>query len=100
MTCHDIRTDPCRRCGGPVIHSPDWPACACDLETGLSLTVRETAAYLCVSVSSVRGMIARGELIINRTCRPARIPMDSIKAYWTWDHRAWRLREDIYRDWP
>jgi excisionase family DNA binding protein len=91
-------TYPCSRCGEPVIYSPDWPACACDTEPGLSLTVRQTAAYLCVSVSKVRDMIARGEVIINRTRRPARIPVTSIKAFLTTENRAWRLGEGIYRN--
>ena len=37
----------------------------------LSLTVGEAAAYICVSVSKVRDMISRGEVIINRARRPA-----------------------------
>jgi hypothetical protein len=43
-------------------------------------------------------MIARGEVIINRTRRPARIPVASIKAFLARENRAWRLREGIYRD--
>jgi excisionase family DNA binding protein len=88
----------CSRCGEQVIYSPDWPACACDLEPGLSLTVRETAAYICVSVSKVRDMISRGDVTINRTRRPARIPVTSVKAFLTRENRAWRLREGIYRN--
>ena len=42
-------------------------------------------------------MIARGEVIINRT-RPARIPVTSIKAFLTGENWAWRLREGVYRD--
>jgi hypothetical protein len=86
------------RCGEQVIYSPDWPARACDLETGLSLTVRQTAAYICVSVGRVRDMIAWGEVIINRAHRPARIPVTSIKTFLTRENRAWRLREGIYRN--
>jgi hypothetical protein len=43
-------------------------------------------------------MITRGEVIINRTRRPARIPVTSIKASLTRETRAWRLREGIYRN--
>jgi hypothetical protein len=87
----------CARCGQPIIRRGDWPGCPCDTEPGLTLTIRETAAYICVSRRKVMDLIATGELIVNRASRPTRIPMTSIKASWARDHRAWRLHEDIYR---
>jgi excisionase family DNA binding protein len=88
----------CNRCGEQVTYTPDWPACTCDLQAGLSLTVRETAAYICVSQSKIRDMITRGDVIINQSRRRARIPVTSIKAFLTRENRAWRLREGIYRN--
>jgi excisionase family DNA binding protein len=87
----------CNRCGKPIIYDGDWPACPCDDEPRLALTIHEAASYMCVSRSKVMDLIATGMLGFNRATRPMTIPMISVKAHWAAAHHAWRLRQDIYR---
>jgi excisionase family DNA binding protein len=80
----------CQRCGQQLafcIHG--WPHCDCDLVDAMTLTVTETARYLCVSRAQVYRLIADGLLPGGREDGRIRIPMASIKAMLAAEHLAW-----------
>jgi len=80
----------CTRCGATIIYRDDWPACHCDAIPALMLTVREAADFLSISRGGVYHLINDGLLTANRTQRPIRIAMTSLKAFWSADYVAWK----------
>jgi excisionase family DNA binding protein len=76
-----MSADTCPLCGTSEAWDGDWPCCGCDRNLGLTLTVRETAAYLGVSRGNVYDLVNTGYLAAIRTRRPMRIRMTAIKDY-------------------
>jgi excisionase family DNA binding protein len=80
----------CQRCGDELAYcARGWPHCDCDLIEALTLTITQTARYLCVSRTQVYRLIAWGLLPGGRDQGRIRIPLVSIKAMLAADHLAW-----------
>ncbi len=80
----------CLRCNQPLAWCPSgWPHCDCDLADALTLTVTQTARYLCVSRTQVYRLITYGMLPGARANGRISIPLVCIKAMLAADHRAW-----------
>jgi excisionase family DNA binding protein len=85
-----MSADTCPVCGTAEAWDGDWPRCGCDRNLGLTLTVRETAAYLGMSRGNVYDLVNTGYLAAIRTRRPMRIRMTAIKDYLAGQHAWWR----------
>ena len=88
----------CNRCGATVIYRDHWPACHCDAIPGLMLTVREAAHFMSMSRGGIYHWIEAGLITANRSQRPVRIAMTSLKAFLAAEHAAWTNRHAIGRD--
>ena len=79
----------CERCHARIIYHGDWPACDCDAIPDLMLIVREAAHFLSLSRGGVYHLIEAGLITANRSQRPVRIAMTSLKAFLAAEHVAW-----------
>jgi excisionase family DNA binding protein len=76
-----MSTRTCPICGTTEVYDGDWPVCGCDKIPGLTLTIRQAAAYLCMSRSGVYHLIDDGYLAAIRGSRPLRVRMATVKCY-------------------
>jgi excisionase family DNA binding protein len=88
----------CNRCGATVIYRDNWPACHCDAIPGLMLTVREAAHFMSMSRGGIYHWVEEGLITANRSQRPIRIAMTSLKAFLAAEHVAWTNRHVTGRD--
>ncbi len=91
-----MSTRTCPICGTTEHRDGDWTVCSCDNVRGLTLTVRETAAYMCMSRSGIYHLIDDGYLAAIRDSRPLRIRMAIVKCYLAGLHADWRHRDSRY----
>ena len=88
----------CTRCGATIIYRDNWPACHCDAIPGLMLTVREAAHFMSMSRGGIYHWVEEGLITANRSQRPTRIAMTSLKAFLAAEHVAWINKHATGRD--
>jgi hypothetical protein len=76
----------CTLCLAPITWQSGWPACNCDCDPKLMLTVRQAAQFMHMSPSGIYHMIDDGYLHADKSRRPIRVAMVILKAYLAGDH--------------
>ena len=79
----------CTLCHAPIVYRGNWPACDCDADPAMLLTVRDAARFLSMSRGGVYHLIYDGYLPAERSLRPMLIPMITVKAYLAAAHAEW-----------
>lgn len=76
----------CSLCHVPVTWQQGWPACDCDRDPKMTLTVRQAASFMSMSRGGIYHMIEDGYLRADKSARPIRVAMITLKAYLAGDH--------------
>jgi excisionase family DNA binding protein len=79
----------CTLCHARIVYRGNWPACDCDADPAMLLTVRDAARFLSMSRGGVYHLIYDGYLPADRSLRPMLIPMITVKAYLAAEHAEW-----------
>jgi excisionase family DNA binding protein len=83
----------CEICHAPVVYQGNWPTCNCDATPRLMITVRQAARLLYMSRGGVYHLIYDGYLRADRSQRPMRIAMITLKAYLAAEHAEWAAHQ-------
>jgi excisionase family DNA binding protein len=84
----------CQLCQARITYRGNWPACGCDTDPDLMLTVRQAAHFLSMSRGGVYHLIYVGDLPADRSRRPMRVAMLTLKAYLAAEHAEWASRQE------
>lgn len=76
----------CALCHAPITWQHGWPACDCDLDPKMTLTVGQAAAFMYMSRGGIYHLIDDGYLRADKSKRPIRIAMITLKAYLAGEH--------------
>jgi excisionase family DNA binding protein len=85
----------CPLCNIPIRWQHGWPACQCDSDRTLKLTVRQAAQLLHTSPGGVYHLISDGYLRADKSTRPIRIAMITLKAYLAAGHAEHTHRQQL-----
>lgn len=76
----------CPLCHTPITWQHGWPACRCDTDPKLMLTVAQAAQFMHCTASRIYHLINDGYLRADKTRRPVRVAMAIVKAYLAAEH--------------
>lgn len=82
-------TATCNFCHRRIVWEDGWPACDCDLDPTMTLTVRQAAELLYMSRGGIYHLINDGHLRADKSRRPIRVAMITLKAYLAAEHAEW-----------
>jgi hypothetical protein len=74
-------TATCLFCHTPIIWEDGWPACDCDLDPKMTVTVRQAAEFMYMSRGGIYHLINDGYLRADKSARPIRVAVITLKAY-------------------
>lgn len=76
----------CALCHTAITWQHGWPACRCDADPRLMLTVAQAAKFMYTSRGCIYHLIDDGYLPADKSTRPIRIAMITLKACLAGDH--------------